>query len=130
MLALVALPACGTARQHGTPRPATRPASGVALKRIGSFDAPTYVAGAPGFPRLLFVVEQPGTVRVIRDGHELGRPFLDIRSLVGDDGGERDRDQAGPLPRPGRERALRDGDGSKSVRAGPRRRLRDHPTRR
>jgi len=61
----------------------------VALKRIGSFDAPTYVAGAPGFPRLLFVVEQPGTVRVIRDGHELGRPFLDIRSLVGDDGGER-----------------------------------------
>jgi glucose/arabinose dehydrogenase len=61
----------------------------VALKRIGSFDSPTYVTAAPGFPKLLFVVEQPGTVRVLRGGHELGQPFLDINGLVGDDGGER-----------------------------------------
>ena len=61
----------------------------MALKRIGNFDSPTYVTGAPGFPKLLFVVEQPGTVRVLRGGHELGHPFLDINGLVSDDGGER-----------------------------------------
>ena len=33
---------------------------GVALKRIGRFEQPVYVAGAPGFPQLLFVVEQEG----------------------------------------------------------------------
>ncbi len=88
-LALVALPACGTAQQHGQVEPAQRRAGGVGLKRIGSFESPTYATGAPGFPKLLFVVEQPGTVQVIRGGHELGHPFLDIRDLVGDDGGER-----------------------------------------
>ncbi len=82
-LALVALPACGTAQQHRAER-----AAGLTLKRIGSFDNPTYVAGAPGFPKLLFVVEQPGRVAVLRGGHKLGHPFLDISSLV-DFGGER-----------------------------------------
>ena len=82
-LALIALPACGTAQQHRSEQPA-----GLALKRIGSFDNPTYVTGAPGFPKLLFVVEQPGKVAVLRGGHELGHPFLDISDLV-DFGGER-----------------------------------------
>jgi glucose/arabinose dehydrogenase len=81
-LALTALPACGTARQHD------RAGGGVALKRIGSFDEPTYVTGAPGFPKLLFVVEQPGRVAVMRGGHKLAHPFLDVTGLVGD-GGER-----------------------------------------
>jgi glucose/arabinose dehydrogenase len=76
-LALVALPACGTAQQHRSERPA-----GLALKRIGSFDNPTYVSGAPGFPNLLFVVEQPGKVAVLRGGHRLSHPFLDISGLV------------------------------------------------
>jgi len=83
-LALVALPACGTAQQHRAERSSGR----VALQRIGNFDNPTYVAGAPGFPKLLFVVEQPGRVRVLRGGHELRHPFLDISDLV-DFGGER-----------------------------------------
>ncbi len=88
-LALVALPACGTARQHDRTEPAQRGAGGVALRRIGNFDSPTYVSGAPGSPKLLFVVEQPGTVQILRNGHRLSHPFLDIRGLVGDDGGER-----------------------------------------
>ncbi|MGE5281301.1 MAG: PQQ-dependent sugar dehydrogenase [Chloroflexota bacterium] len=46
------------------------------------------MAGAPGFPKLLFVVEQPGRVEVLRHGHRLRRPFLDISDLVGY-GGER-----------------------------------------
>jgi glucose/arabinose dehydrogenase len=85
-LALFALPACGTAQQ---PQGGARQGGGVALKRIGSFDHPTYVAGAPGFPKLLFVVEQPGRVELLRGGRRRRRPFLDIRSLVGYDGGER-----------------------------------------
>jgi glucose/arabinose dehydrogenase len=86
-LALVSLPACGAARQKQADRPASK-RGGFALKRIGSFDSPTYVTSAPGFPKLLFVVEQPGEVRVLRGGHELGRPFLDLRGIVGS-GGER-----------------------------------------
>ena len=36
------------------------------LNRIGTFEEPVHVAGAPGFRRLLFVVERAGTVRVLR----------------------------------------------------------------
>ena len=43
------------------------------LKKIGSFDHPVYVAGAPGFPKLLFVVEQPGRVVVLNGGKRLSR---------------------------------------------------------
>jgi glucose/arabinose dehydrogenase len=84
LLALL-LPACGSAQTEG---PARSSARGVGLKRIGNFDAPVYVAGAPGFPKLLFVVEQGGTVRVLRGGHLAGHPFLDIGGLISS-GGER-----------------------------------------
>jgi glucose/arabinose dehydrogenase len=93
LLALL-LPACGsasdTASTSGTAS-AQRDrsaATGVALKKVGSFDAPVYVTGAPGFPKLLFVVEQPGTIVVLREGHQLGKPFLDLRDQVSY-GGER-----------------------------------------
>jgi hypothetical protein len=79
VVALLALPACGSASQP----------DGVALKQVGSFDHPVYVAGAPGFPKLLFVVEQPGRVMAMSKGRKLPRPFLDLRSQVGYDGGER-----------------------------------------
>ena len=85
LFALVALPSCGDASSPETAGKGVA-RKGVALKRIGSFDAPVYVAGAPGFPKLLFVVEQGGTVRVLRGGRRLGRPFLDIRGLVSFEG--------------------------------------------
>jgi glucose/arabinose dehydrogenase len=99
-LALVlALPACGSASQTAETSgggPETGSTSGppsqqrgqrkLALKRIGSFDSPVYVSGAPGFRKLLFVVEQPGRVVVLRAGHRLRRPFLDIRSRVAYEG--------------------------------------------
>jgi glucose/arabinose dehydrogenase len=90
-LLALALPACGSAAEHGaagSPRRAKHGHRGVALKRIGSFDHPVYVSGAPGFPRLLFVVEQPGRIEVLSGGHRRRRPFLDIRRLVSY-GGER-----------------------------------------
>ncbi len=86
-LALFALPACGSAKQHSESASKAKP-GGLALKRVGTFTSPTYVTAAPGFPQLLFVVEQPGQVEVLRKGHKLSRPFLDIGNLVGY-GGER-----------------------------------------
>jgi glucose/arabinose dehydrogenase len=94
VLALV-LPACGSASDTtSTSSPssasdtAPRAGGGVGLKKIGSFDAPVFVTGAPGFPQLLFVVEQPGEIVVLRKGHRLRKPFLDLRGQVAY-GGER-----------------------------------------
>ena len=57
-------------------------ADGVKLVDVGSFDAPLHVAAPPGDKRRVFVVEQGGTVRVVRAGKRLSRPFLDVRSKV------------------------------------------------
>ncbi|HEX6688680.1 MAG TPA: PQQ-dependent sugar dehydrogenase [Solirubrobacterales bacterium] len=85
MLFALALPACGSAQQ-AQHRLKARP--GVGLKQIGKFESPVYISGAPGFPRLLFVVEQEGEVAVLRGGHRQPRPFLDIHDLISV-GGER-----------------------------------------
>jgi glucose/arabinose dehydrogenase len=102
----LALPACGSASDstgatdsefHSTPEaatdrtgavPARAKAGGVALKKIGEFDTPVYVAAAPGFPRLLFVVEQGGRIAILDHGKELAKPFLDISDEISS-GGER-----------------------------------------
>ncbi len=90
VLLTLGLPACGSANQsEGDGTTSARPKGGVALKKIGNFDHPVYVAGAPGYPKLLFVVEQPGRVVVLSGGKRLPRPFLDLRASVGYDGGER-----------------------------------------
>ncbi len=91
MLLGLGLPACGSAQPPpGSERPSGRGGGiGVGLKKVGEFDHPVYVAAAPGFPKLLFVVEQPGRVEVLRDGRRISHPFLDLRDQVGYDGGER-----------------------------------------
>ncbi len=89
-LLALALPACGSAEG---PEPAgdeaapSKQRGGVSLKRVGNFDEPVYVTGAPGFPRLLFVVEQPGRIEVLSGGRGRGT-FLDLRSQVGYGGEE------------------------------------------
>ncbi|MGI9556443.1 MAG: PQQ-dependent sugar dehydrogenase [Solirubrobacterales bacterium] len=54
----------------------------VRLKKLGEFVEPVYVAKAPGFKRLLFVVEKRGVIQVLKRGKRLGRPFLDIHEDV------------------------------------------------
>ncbi len=49
---------------------------------VASFDNPVYIAHAPSAPQLLFVVEQAGRIRVVRGGHKVGHPFLDIHNRV------------------------------------------------
>jgi glucose/arabinose dehydrogenase len=68
--------------------PAQTSAATVRLRRIGSFDSPTYLTAPPGDKRRLFVVEQAGTIHEVRDGRKLSKPFLDIHSQV-QAGGER-----------------------------------------
>jgi glucose/arabinose dehydrogenase len=88
-LALALLPACGSASEPSGGGAATSAKhGGLALKRIGRFQDPVYVTGAPGFPKLLFVVEQGGRVIVLRSGPRRRRPFLDNSGLVRS-GGER-----------------------------------------
>ena len=62
--------------------PAQGRGGGLQLARVGGFDAPVHVDDAPGSPKLLFVAEQPGSIRVLRNGKTLGRDFLDIRDRV------------------------------------------------
>ncbi len=84
----LALIACARAAGAVGVLPAAAPAAGgrggVKLKRIGNFDQPVYVTGAPGFPKLLFVVEQAGRIKVVRRGRKLRRSFLNITGLVRD----------------------------------------------
>ncbi|MEA2449274.1 MAG: hypothetical protein QOG63_1206, partial [Thermoleophilaceae bacterium] len=58
------------------------------LHRVGSFDNPVYVTAPRGDRRRLFVVEQGGRIRVLVNGKERRRPFLDLSSIV-QSGGER-----------------------------------------
>jgi glucose/arabinose dehydrogenase len=51
------------------------------LTRIGAFEQPVLVTAPAGDERL-FVVEQRGVVRVVRDGEVLPEPFLDLRGRI------------------------------------------------
>ena len=63
--------------------PATSGASrALHLVQVGTFDSPVYVTSPPGDARRLLVVEQGGTIRMVRGGKKLAKPFLDIRSRV------------------------------------------------
>lgn len=97
---VVALTACGdtpartstSTTNASAPAPKTTTAGaaarrGVKLTRVGRFDGPVWVTQAPGDRSRLFVVEQGGRIRVIRNGRTLSRPFADLSgSLVS--GGE------------------------------------------
>jgi glucose/arabinose dehydrogenase len=73
-----------TALAVGTGQPAHAGGAGGGVQAIeaGSFDTPTYVAAAPGRPKLLYVTEKDGVVRVLRNGVPRGAPFLDISDRV------------------------------------------------
>ena len=87
------LPACGSAEEPSQHRGSQQPAKAaaakgkLALKQVGNFQEPVYVAAAPGFPRLLFVVEQEGRVMALEGGRRRGT-FLDLSGEISS-GGER-----------------------------------------
>ena len=64
---------------------AAPPRGPVRLLRLGSFDAPTYLAAPRGDSRR-FVVQRGGTIVVVKGGGQLDEPFLDISDNVSTDG--------------------------------------------
>jgi len=64
-------------------------AHAVSLETVQTgFSEPVFVTFAPGDSTRLFVVEQGGRIKIIKDGSLLSEPFLDIDSIVLS-GGER-----------------------------------------
>ncbi len=69
--------------------PAARGSSGFTITQIADgFEQPNDVLSRPGDDGALYVVEQPGRVRVLRSGATDPAPFLDLTSEIAD-GGER-----------------------------------------
>jgi glucose/arabinose dehydrogenase len=64
------------------PTAAAQGGGSLKLQRLGSFAAPDYVAQPPNSRKLLFVVEQPGSIKVLRSGHQLKRPYLNLKNRV------------------------------------------------
>ena len=65
--------------------------SGTAIRSVlvaSGLVHPTYVTAPPLDPNRLFIVEQPGRIRLVKRGALQTTPFLDIRSKV-ESGGER-----------------------------------------
>jgi glucose/arabinose dehydrogenase len=54
----------------------------VTLTSVATFERPVLVTAPPDDARRIFVVEQAGVVRVVRDGEVQPEPFLDIREQV------------------------------------------------
>ena len=48
----------------------------------GGLDAPTHISAPRLDPNRLFIVEQPGRIRLVKNGILLSQPFLDIQSRV------------------------------------------------
>lgn len=68
--------------------PPTADTAGVRLEQVATgLESPVHLTAPAGDPRI-FVVEQAGRIRVIRDGQVAPRPWLDITARVGS-GGER-----------------------------------------
>jgi glucose/arabinose dehydrogenase len=68
--------------------PKVRAAATLRLQEVAAgLSSPLYLTAPAGDPRL-FVVEQPGRIRIVQDGKLLSSPFLDLTSRVGS-GGER-----------------------------------------
>ena len=62
--------------------------AGVRATVVGTFSAPTYIAAPPGDTHRVFVVQQSGQIRLIKDGVTVATPFLDISNEVTFVGGE------------------------------------------
>jgi glucose/arabinose dehydrogenase len=80
VLVAAALPgaACGQSSSPAAPAQAL-----LHLRQVASgLDSPVYVTAPRSEPNNLYVVEQPGVIRVLVDGKLRAQPFLDIRSRV------------------------------------------------
>lgn len=64
------------------PSPSAEPAAAVRLQSVGRFNQPLHVDAPPGDRSRVFVVEQGGTIRIIKGGRRLSQPFLDVSGRI------------------------------------------------
>ncbi|HEY6076000.1 MAG TPA: PQQ-dependent sugar dehydrogenase [Gaiella sp.] len=67
---------------------AANPSSLRLVRVVGGLERPIYATQAPGEPRRLYVVEQPGRIRVVENGRLRAAPFLNLVSQVESGGNE------------------------------------------
>ena len=84
---VVLLAACSSPGTGPDPDPPDAPPELEAEIVASGLSNPLHLTAPPGDDRL-FVVEQPGRIRIVRDGRLLEEPFLDITGKV-ESGGER-----------------------------------------
>lgn len=82
LLLLAAGAACKNSSANSPPDVA------VALQRVGTFDSPVYLISPPGDTARLFIVEQDGRIRIVRNDTILARAFLDLRGRINTGGEE------------------------------------------
>ena len=86
----VSAPAPSSTPPLATPSGPSPDKSSFKFSRIASgLQNPLYVTGAADGSGRLFIVEQIGRIRIVKNGALLPTPFLDIRSLVALSGSER-----------------------------------------
>ncbi len=66
----------------GTGRGASGVAASVRLVTVAKFDFPTNIASTPADPGAIYVLERTGRIWIVRGGHKLGRPFLDLHRKI------------------------------------------------
>jgi glucose/arabinose dehydrogenase len=86
LLLVFLLPSCGGGTPP-TPTPTPTPATLTLTTLVSGLSSPLGLEKPPGDTRL-FVVQQPGTIRIIENGALRSGNFLDIQSLVNFDGQE------------------------------------------
>ncbi|AHG90401.1 glucose/sorbosone dehydrogenase [Gemmatirosa kalamazoonensis] len=91
-LAATALPSCSergaeAAAPVDSTAGSTAPVQLVAREVVSGLDAPLFLTSPPGDARL-FILEQPGRIRIVSGGRLLPTPFLDIAAKL-TSGGER-----------------------------------------
>ena len=85
--AVTAIGALGASAGAHAAVPAALPA--LKLVPVGAFYQPVYVAAPPADRHRVFVVQKGGSIRVVKDGRRLTKPFLNLRALVDSLGEER-----------------------------------------
>ena len=85
MAALLLALSCG-GNEGPSELPIVTPPVNLALQTVASgLSSPVHLASPPNDARL-FIVEQPGRIRIVQNGQLLGAPFLDITGKVMDGG--------------------------------------------
>jgi glucose/arabinose dehydrogenase len=82
LAAAIAFFACTDSQAKSSAASPEQPSGTIRLEQVdGRFKNPVYLASPPGDSRL-FIVEQAGRIRIVKNGEALPQPFLDIADRV------------------------------------------------